>query len=431
MRAQAWSDAHDQLAAALALWRGPAFADVASRWIQDSEVFPLTELRLQACEWRIEVDLQLGRGAELVGELQLLVHQHPLREQFWAQLMLALYRAGRQGDSLAAYAQVRRLLHDERGVDSRPGPDRSTPAGPRRRCRPGRHRSGRCGRRSAGRLDGQTGASPVRHPRIQRARGRTRRTRRHRRRAHRTRDHRGVGAGRCRQDRVGGPLGAPRPAPLPGRSALSQPARSPQAPPLPLIDALARFLPALGVPAEQVPADPDQAADLYRSLLADRRMLMVLDNAATPTRSGRCCPAAPAAWCWSPAATSWTVWSPGTAPTGSALDVLPPAEARRPARPAARRRPGRGRAGGRGRARAAVRLPAAGAAGRRGQRWPPRRPADRRRTSSGCARQPAGGPRGGRRPAGGVRVAFDLSYRALPAPARRLFRLLGLLPART
>ena len=103
MRAQAWSDAHDQLAAALALWRGPAFADVASRWIQDSEVFPLTELRLQACEWRIEVDLQLGRGAELVGELQLLVHQHPLRERLRAQLMLALHRSGRKAEALEVY----------------------------------------------------------------------------------------------------------------------------------------------------------------------------------------------------------------------------------------------------------------------------------------------------------------------------------------
>jgi DNA-binding SARP family transcriptional activator/Tfp pilus assembly protein PilF len=120
VREQAWDRAHDQLAAALALWRGPAFSDVPSDLIQDIEVPHLTGLRLQAWEWRIEADLQLGRHDELVDELRRLVGEHRLRERFWEQLMLALYRSGRQADALAAYTRVRKILAEELGVE--PGP---------------------------------------------------------------------------------------------------------------------------------------------------------------------------------------------------------------------------------------------------------------------------------------------------------------------
>ena len=118
--AQVWAEAHDRLTAALLLWRGPAFADVTSRSIQDTEVPHLDELRLQASEWRIEADLHLRRHSGVIGELRRLVAQQPFRERFWEQLMQALYGAGRQNDALTAYAEIRTMLDTELGVE--PGP---------------------------------------------------------------------------------------------------------------------------------------------------------------------------------------------------------------------------------------------------------------------------------------------------------------------
>jgi len=120
LRAGAWSTAGDTLTAALALWRGPAFADVASRLVRETEVARLENLRLQALEWRIEAGLQLGQHDDLVDELNRLTTQHPLRERFWEQLMVALYRSGRQSDALAAYARAWRVSQRELGVE--PGP---------------------------------------------------------------------------------------------------------------------------------------------------------------------------------------------------------------------------------------------------------------------------------------------------------------------
>src|SRR6266516_2710194 len=78
-------------------------------------------MRLQVLGARIDADLALGRHGEVVAELRQLVAAHPLWEHFHAQLMLGLYRAGRQGDALAAYQDARRVLADELGVD--PGPE--------------------------------------------------------------------------------------------------------------------------------------------------------------------------------------------------------------------------------------------------------------------------------------------------------------------
>ncbi len=116
-RALRWADARSDLGAELGLWRGPAFADVSSRSVQQTEVPRLVELRLQAVEWRIEADLHLGRHDELVGELQRLVDQHPMRERLSEQLMLALYRAGRQSEALTAYQNTRSILRNELGVE--------------------------------------------------------------------------------------------------------------------------------------------------------------------------------------------------------------------------------------------------------------------------------------------------------------------------
>lgn len=101
----------------LALWRGQPLMDVPSRTLQVYYVPRLLEERLQALERRIDIDLAHGRIAELVGELQQLTAEHRLRERFSGQLMFALSRLGRQAEALHVYAQVRTLLRDEMGLD--------------------------------------------------------------------------------------------------------------------------------------------------------------------------------------------------------------------------------------------------------------------------------------------------------------------------
>ena len=105
----------------LALWRGPALAEFVYEPFAQSEIARLEELRLVALEERIAADLELGRYAALVPELEALVGSNPLRERLRGQLMLALYRAGRQADALAAYDDARRVLVDELGIEPGPG----------------------------------------------------------------------------------------------------------------------------------------------------------------------------------------------------------------------------------------------------------------------------------------------------------------------
>lgn len=106
-----------QAAEALALWRGPALADFAYERFAHSEIARLEDLRLACLEERIEADLAGGRHAALVGELEALVREHPLRERLRAQLMLALYRAGRQAEALDAYQDARQALVEELGIE--------------------------------------------------------------------------------------------------------------------------------------------------------------------------------------------------------------------------------------------------------------------------------------------------------------------------
>ena len=149
-----------RLSDAIDLWRGPALADLAYEPPVADEAGRLEELRLTAVEDRIDADLMLGRHTELTPELDALVARHPLRERLRAQQMLALYRAGRQADALRAYADTRRHLLDELGIEPGPGlrqleqavlqhdpslgaPDRlppPPPAEPAAPVPPGRHR---------------------------------------------------------------------------------------------------------------------------------------------------------------------------------------------------------------------------------------------------------------------------------------------------
>jgi SARP family transcriptional regulator, regulator of embCAB operon len=104
------------LTEALALWRGPALADVAHLDAARSEIARLNEFRLTAATLRIEADLALRRHLEVVPELTGLIAAHPLHERFYAQLMVALTRSGRRADALAVYRRARSVLAEELAV---------------------------------------------------------------------------------------------------------------------------------------------------------------------------------------------------------------------------------------------------------------------------------------------------------------------------
>ncbi|MGZ8647369.1 MAG: AfsR/SARP family transcriptional regulator, partial [Solirubrobacteraceae bacterium] len=109
--------AAEKLRAALGLWRGPPLADLAYESFAQAEIGRLDELRLAVLEERVDADLACGRHADLVGELEALIAANPVRERLRAQLMLALYRSGRQAEALEAYRAVRRELADELGLE--------------------------------------------------------------------------------------------------------------------------------------------------------------------------------------------------------------------------------------------------------------------------------------------------------------------------
>lgn len=115
------SGAAQTLSEALGLWRGPPLADFAYESFAQNEIARLAELRLVAVENRVEADLALGRHAALVGELETLVAEHPARERLRGQLMLALYRSGRQSEALESYRDAQRTLVEELGLE--PGPE--------------------------------------------------------------------------------------------------------------------------------------------------------------------------------------------------------------------------------------------------------------------------------------------------------------------
>jgi DNA-binding SARP family transcriptional activator len=119
---RAWhsEDARDKvrlLRQALSLWRGPALADAASEEVREELCRGLDEARLAAIEERIDAELRLGRDGQLIDELTELAARHPYRQRFAGQLMLALYRAGRAAEALSVYAQIRQRLDVELGLE--------------------------------------------------------------------------------------------------------------------------------------------------------------------------------------------------------------------------------------------------------------------------------------------------------------------------
>jgi DNA-binding SARP family transcriptional activator/tetratricopeptide (TPR) repeat protein len=266
----------DQLTAALRLWRGPALAGITGRTIEAGAA-RLDEQRLAATEQRVDLELGLGRHRELTGELTELVAVHPLRERFVGQLMRALYASGRQADALAAYQQLRTRLADELGVDPGAGvqwlhtailrnevdaPRRTavpaTPVVPRQLPAPARHFVGRVSelRRLTELLDQATvpGTAVV----ISAIAGT-------------------AGIGKTALALHWAHRVAPR---FPdGQLYTNMRGFDPTGSPMTPAEAIRGFLDALAVPADMIPASLDAQAALYRSLLADRRMLIMLDNA--------------------------------------------------------------------------------------------------------------------------------------------------------
>jgi WD40 repeat protein/DNA-binding SARP family transcriptional activator len=114
------AEASQQLRAALALWRGHAYADLPGSFPLEVEARRLEELRLRAVETRIEAELALGHHADLIPELEVLCEEFPVHERFRAQHMLALYRCGRQAEALRAYQKTRTYLAEELGLEPSP-----------------------------------------------------------------------------------------------------------------------------------------------------------------------------------------------------------------------------------------------------------------------------------------------------------------------
>jgi DNA-binding SARP family transcriptional activator len=296
--------AAEKLQDALRLWRGRVLEDVPLPVTLDGELAALEEHRLVVLEGWIDAWLALGRHAELLPELRRLVTAEPLRERLWAQWMLAMYRSGRQADALEAYHKLRRRLIDELAIEPSASlqrlqqqilsgdpalqPSRHDPAGGSRQQRTP------AASRSAAAVPAQLPADVFEFT------GRDRELAWLRAML----EARTNGGSAVTLATIAGAAGV-------GKTALAihwahrVRRRFPDGqlyvnlrgwapgPPLSPIQALAQLLFGLGVEADKIPAEMDRAAGLYRSLLADRRVLVVLDNARDAEQVRPLIPGAP------------------------------------------------------------------------------------------------------------------------------------------
>ncbi|GLY79307.1 AfsR/SARP family transcriptional regulator [Actinoallomurus iriomotensis] len=272
---------------ALALWRGEAYYGMVDIPIVAAEAARLAEVRLSVLAQRVDVDIRLGRHTELVGELTALAGEHPLREWIWAQLMLALYRCGRRADALKAYLRARDVLVEETGLEpgrelrdlheailvGAPFLDLPEPeaAGARTAGPPEPESRGTAVPRM---LPGDIGDFTGHEAELAGIDAVLRSDREPDRPAAvvAVSGEGGIGkttvavhaAHRLRKAYPGGQL-----------FAVLDGARSTAADPH---EVLGRFLRALGMPDAAVPGNEDERAAAYRSLLADRRVLVVLDD---------------------------------------------------------------------------------------------------------------------------------------------------------
>jgi DNA-binding SARP family transcriptional activator len=425
------------LVEALELWRGPAFADVPPTPLIRTTADRLDQRRASAVEARIDADLLLGDHTGLVDELTTRVDADPYRERVWCQLMLALYRCGRRADALAAYERLRRLLRDELGVEpSRPArnlleqiraadpaldlpPQRlpeasTTPAAPASVQTPVPRQlptglpdfTGRAAQLAQ--LDSLLGDDrPPSHAVVITAiagMGGVGKTALAVHWAHRV-------AGEFPDGQLFADL----------RGYAQSPPREPG-------DVLAAFLRALGMPPDQVPVDVDEAAAHYRSLVAGKRMLIVLDNARSAEQVR---PLLPGGASCLLLVTSRDQLSGLTAHHGAgrlALDRLDVAECHALlVRILGERRVADEHAAAMDLIDLCAQLPLALRLAAAGLAAEPGRPL------AAVVAELSQGDRLARidvdsEPAGSLRAAFDLSYERLGAPGQRAFRLAGLAP---
>jgi DNA-binding SARP family transcriptional activator len=328
VRAGSWLEASQILAEALSLWRGPTLADVPSQLLQRDEVPRLEQLRLQALEWRIDADLHLGRHADLIGEMHSLAAAHPLRERFGAQLMLALYRGGRQAEALAAYQRIRQVLVQELGAE--PGSElrelhqQILTADPALQVPDGAAPRSVAGAEVPRQLPGPVPQFTGRDTEL----------------AALTRlvEQAADAAPAVVICAIGGTAGVGKTAlavhwahqaasQFPdGQLYVNLRGYDPGAP-VTAADALSGFLRALGVNGQDIPAETDERAARYRSLLAGKQALILLDNAASVQQVR---PLLPGAAGCAVVVTSRDSLAGLVARDGAArldLDLLPPGEA--------------------------------------------------------------------------------------------------------
>jgi DNA-binding SARP family transcriptional activator/tetratricopeptide (TPR) repeat protein len=302
LHSAAWSQASDAATRALDLWRGPPLLDVPSRLLHDEIVPRLEQLRLQAVEGWAEAGLHLGRHEQLVPQLRDLTIQHPLRERFHAQLMLALYRCSRQAEALESYRDARRTLVRELGVE--PGPElrslhERVLAGDTSLFVPPRGDIALESGRATPVIPGQPPVAPPPTaeatvprelpPRVAHFTGRTGEVAVLNRLLDPPDDQM---PGTVVISAIGGTAGVGKTALAvhwahqaagrfpDGQLYVSLRGYDPGRPVTPA-HALAGFLRSLGVAGQDIPAEEAERAALYRSLLAGRRILVVLDNAGS------------------------------------------------------------------------------------------------------------------------------------------------------
>jgi DNA-binding SARP family transcriptional activator len=275
-----WQDAADQARSAVSLWRGDPLADVGSELLADREVPRLAEMRLQALETRIDADLHLGCHADVITELRRLVARDPLRERLHAQLMLALYRDGRQAEALAAFQRARQVLVEELGAEPGPGlrelhqqiltgdPALALPRQAPATARPAPVRPPRELPAGVPHFTGRAGLLAMLTGLLDRSSAESSET---------VLISGMAGVGKTALAVHWGHEVAKR---FPdGQLYVDLHGYDSSGAPLRPAEAIREFMDALGVPAARIPAGTQAQAGLYRSLLASQRMLILLDNA--------------------------------------------------------------------------------------------------------------------------------------------------------
>ena len=431
-----WQDAAERARSAVSLWRGDPLADVGSEFLTDREIPRLAEMRLQALETRNDADLHLGRHTEVITGLRRLAACHPLRERLHAQLMLALYRDGRQAEALAVYQRARQVLIGELGTEPGPGlrelhrqvlagdpalaVQRAVPRAAPPGARPALSWPPRELPAGVPHFTGRADMLAALTEMLDRSRPEC--------------------SGTVVISAINGTAGVGKTALAvhwahqvaerfpDGQLYVNLRGYDPSGAPLPPAEAIRGFLDALGVPAADVPAVPQAQAGLYRSLMAGQRMLILLDNARDAAQVRPLLPGSAGCLVLVTSRSQLTGLAAADGARLLTVDVLTDAEART----LLSRRLGAGRVAAEPAAAAELimlcaRLPLALniAAARAGAR--PNHPL-------AAVAAALRGERGRLdafdtgEPASSARTVFSWSYRNLSEPAARMFRLLGLHP---